>query len=207
LIFSRIQNPSLTKFKKPLQWVLEIKTPWRAREQEGTMNPIISKCPVCAGELVVTRLHCPACETTIEGAFDPSVSGTRLQEAFSPEQLKPMLPFSRLSAEQLHFVLTFVRCEGRFTRMEEELGLSYPTLRNRLNDVIRTMGFEPSRDDPGRPEGARAEAQKSTGPAPVVPGPAERQQILDLLGRGEINIEDAKRRLRGEPPAEGEVRE
>lgn len=158
------------------------------------MNPILTKCPVCGGDLVVTRLHCPSCETSIEGAFDPAVAGTRLQEAFSAEQLKPLLPFSRLTAEQLQFVLTFVRCEGRFNRMEDEMGLSYPTLRNRLNDIIRAMGYEPSRDE-ARPEGSRAE------PARVevnVPGPAERQSILDMLSRGEIDLEEAKRRLRGE---------
>lgn len=155
------------------------------------MNPILTKCPVCGGDLVVTRLHCPACETTIEGSFDPTVAGSRLQEAFSPEQLKPLLPFSRLTAEQLQFVLTFVRCEGRFNRMEEEMGLSYPTLRNRLNDIIRAMGYEPSREEAARPpEPAR--------PDFIVPGPAERQSILDLLSRGEIDMEEAKRRLRGE---------
>lgn len=145
------------------------------------MNSILSKCPVCGGDLMVTRLHCPACETTIEGSFEPG--GSRLQEAFSPEQLKPLLPFSNLSAEQLQFVLTFVRCEGRFNRMEEEMGLSYPTLRNRLNDIIRAMGFEPTRDE--------------TPQAPPPPSPAERQQILDLLAQGDIDLEEAKRRLRG----------
>ena len=146
------------------------------------MNAILSKCPVCGGDLVVTRLHCPSCETTIEGSFEPG--GSRLQEAFSPEQLKPLLPFSRLSAEQLQFILTFVRCEGRFNRMEEELRMSYPTLRNRLDEIIRSMGFEPTREE--------------TPAGPVLPGPAERQQILDMLGRGEIGAEEAKRRLRGE---------
>jgi len=154
------------------------------------MNPILSKCPVCGGDLVVTRLHCPACETTIEGMFDPGAAGGRLQEAFSPEQLKPLLPFSRLSAEQLQFVLTFVRCEGRFNRMEEEMGLSYPTLRNRLNDIIRTMGYEPAREEAAREEAAAARSE--------APSPAERQSILDLLSRGEIDMEEAKRRLRGE---------
>jgi hypothetical protein len=150
------------------------------------MNPLLNKCPVCGGDLVVTRLHCPSCETSIEGSFDAGLSGGRLQEAFSPEQLKPLLPFSRLSAEQLQFMLTFVRCEGRFNRMEDELGLSYPTLRNRLNEIISTMGFEPAREET---------------PAPVpqiqVPGPSERQSILDMLSRGEINMDEAKRRLRG----------
>lgn len=159
------------------------------------MNPLLTKCPVCGGDLVVTRLHCPACETGIEGSFDPGVSGNRFQEAFTPEQLKPLMPFSRLSTEQLQFILTFVRCEGRFNRMEDEMGLSYPTLRNRLNEIIRAMGYEPSRDE-----------QPAAVPQQQVPGPAERQSILDMLSKGEIDLEEAKRRLRGdasEPPASG----
>ena len=149
------------------------------------MNPILTRCPVCSGELIATRLHCPSCETSIEGSFSPS--GSPLQEAFSSEQLRSLLPFSRLTQEQLYFMLTFMRCEGRFNRMEEELGLSYPTLRGRLDDVIRAMGFEPAREDP-RPESATR-----------APGPDERQSILDMLNRGEIDVEAARRRLRGEP--------
>ncbi len=166
------------------------------------MNPILTKCPVCGGDLVVTRLHCPACETTLEGAFDPGMSGGRLQEAFSPEQLKPLLPFSNLSAEQLQFVLTFVRCEGRFNRMEEEMGLSYPTLRNRLNEIIRAMGYEPAREEAAAASAAAASAAArmdngGARPGATQPGTEERQAILDLLSRGEIDLEEAKRRLRG----------
>src|SRR5512140_1921669 len=158
------------------------------------MNPLLTKCPVCGGDLMVTRLHCPACETTIEGEFDPGAVGGRLQEAFSPEQLQPLLPFSRLSAEQLQFVLTFVRCEGRFNRMEDEMGLSYPTLRNRLNDIIRAMGYEPSREEAAAAaaasvaaaSAARGEPARAEGPAV---GAVERQSILDMLSRGEINLE------------------
>ena len=157
------------------------------------MNPMLNKCPVCGGDLVVTRLHCPACETTIEGTFDPGTASSRLQGAFSPEQLKPLLPFARLTAEQLQFVLTFVRCEGRFNRMEDEMGLSYPTLRNRLNDIIRAMGYEPSREEAARSEAAARAEVPTPGPTP-----ADRQAILDLLSQGEIDLEEAKRRLRGE---------
>ncbi len=154
--------------------------------EECGMNVIPSKCPVCGGELIVTRLHCPACETSLEGSFAPGASP--LQEAFKPEQLRSLLPFARLTQEQLYFVLTFVRCEGRFNRMEEELNLSYPTLRNRLDEIIRALGFEPAREEPARQE-----------PLLVV-GPAERQAILDQLNRGEISVEEARRRLRGEQP-------
>ncbi len=141
------------------------------------MNVIPSKCPVCGGELIVTRLHCPACETSLEGSF--SVGASPLQEAFTPEQLRSLLPFARLTQEQLYFMLTFVRCEGRFNRMEEELNLSYPTLRNRLDEIIRALGFEPAREEPVRQE-----------PLAGV-GPAERQAILDQLNRGEITVEEA----------------
>jgi hypothetical protein len=149
------------------------------------MNPILSKCPVCGGDLIVTRLHCPACETTLEGSFAPG--GSPLQEAFTPEQLRSLLPFSRLSQEQLYFMLTFMRCEGRFNRMEEELKLSYPTLRSRLDEIIRALGLEPARDEPARED-------------PRLVSPAERQAILDQLNRGEISVEEARRRLRGEQP-------
>ena len=151
------------------------------------MNPMLTKCPVCNGDLVVTRLHCPACETTIEGSFSPG--GSRLQEAFTPEQLKPLLPFSRLTAEQLQFILTFVRCEGRFNRMEDEMNLSYPTLRNRLNEIIRAMGYEPSREDASTPRPPEVPVQQPL-------NPVDRQSILDQLNRGEIDVEEAKRRLR-----------
>jgi len=147
------------------------------------MNPLPSRCPVCSGPLVISRLHCPSCETTIEGSFAPG--GSHLFEAFTPEQLRPLQPFSRLSQEQLYFVLTFIRCEGRFNRMEEELNLSYPTLRGRLDEIIQTLGFTPSREEPIQI------------PMPG-PGPDERQSILDLLYQGEIDVTEARRRLRGE---------
>ncbi len=160
------------------------------------MNPIPSKCPVCGGELIVTRLHCPSCETSIEGSFTPG--GTPLQEAFTPEQLRSLLPFARLSQEQLYFMLTFVRCEGRFNRMEEELNLSYPTLRSRLDDIIRALGFEPGREDARDEAARRDEAQHRQEVCQV--SADERQATLDMLSRGEINVEEARRRLRGEQP-------
>ncbi len=147
------------------------------------MNPVPTKCPVCGGDLIVTGLHCPSCETTLEGSFAPGSSP--LQEAFTPEQLRSLLPFSRLNQEQLYFMLTFVRCEGRFNRMEDELSLSYPTLRGRLDEIIRALGFEPARED--------VEPVKAV-------EPAVRQEILDMLDRGDIGVEEARLRLRGEQP-------
>ncbi|MDR3575407.1 MAG: DUF2089 family protein [Anaerolineaceae bacterium] len=93
------------------------------------MKRSLTNCPVCGGGLTVSRMRCAECGTTIEGEF----------------QL-PVGPFSKLSPEQIQFLLNFIRCEGRFTRLEKELNLSYPTLRNRLNEIIHVLGFESARD-------------------------------------------------------------
>lgn len=141
------------------------------------MNALPSKCPICGGDITVTRLHCDACDVTIEGRFSPG-SG----------------PFAPLSAEQQQFVLTFVKCEGKLNRMEDELNLSYPTLRSRLQDVIRALGFEPGKD-----EGM---------PVPPPPPPPltlnanrisdeQRRQILDDLDNGRITSEQAMKLLAG----------
>jgi len=126
------------------------------------MKPSMSKCPVCSNELTVTRLHCDACDTAIEGRFSNNV-----------------LP--GLNEEQLDFVETFIRCEGKITRVEDELGLSYPTIRNRLHEVIRAMGYEPGKDE-DEPEISDE----------------KRRSILEELDSGKISADDAMRLLHGE---------
>lgn len=125
------------------------------------MNPVMSLCPVCESELSVSRLHCAACDTTIQGRFSPG-------------------PFARLSAEQLVFVEAFVRCEGKLTHLEGELGMSYPTLRSRLHEIIRAMGHLPRGQ--AEPDGA---AMASA-----------RRDILAALDEGEIDAETAMARLK-----------
>lgn len=127
---------------------------------EGAMNPMMTLCPVCGERLAVTRLHCRACQTSIDGQFDPGRLG-------------------RLSTDQLAFVETFVRCEGKLNRMERELGLSYPTLRSRLTDLIRQMGYP-------------------VGPESSTLSDEERTRVLDQLATGEIDSAEAMRRLEGE---------
>ena len=120
-----------------------------------------TRCPICQSELEVVRLHCPSCDTSVEGHF---ASGH----------------FANLSREQLEFMITFVRCEGKINRMEDEIGLSYPTIRNRLHELIRSLGYEPGRDET------------------VDISDAKRRSILDDLDAGRISAEDAARFLRGE---------
>ncbi len=122
------------------------------------MNTLPRKCPLCGGEILVTRLHCRECDSTIEGRFIPG-------------------PFENLTPEQLSFIETFVRCEGKITRMEDEIGLSYPTIRNRLHEIIRAMGYEPGAEEPsGIPEETR-------------------RRILEDLEQGRITYEEAMQLL------------
>lgn len=126
------------------------------------MKPSLNKCPVCGADLTVTRYHCESCDTTIEGRFENSA-------------------FPGLTSEQIEFVKTFVRCEGRINRIEQEQRWgSYPTIRNRLREVIRAMGYEPGREEPSD----LSEDQ--------------RREVLVELESGSISAEDAMRRLRGE---------
>ena len=125
------------------------------------MKTALSKCPVCDGELTVTRLHCDTCDTVIEGRFTNGV-------------------FAGLKPEQLDFIETFVRCEGKITRMEAEMALSYPTIRNRLQEVIRALGYEPDKD-----EGVEVSDEK-------------RLSVLEELDSGKISAEEAMRLLNGE---------
>ncbi|MFQ5592901.1 MAG: DUF2089 domain-containing protein [Anaerolineae bacterium] len=85
--------------------------------------PVPGRCPVCDDEMTVTRLHCRRCDTAVEGRFNLGA-------------------FAYLSAEQLNFAELFIRSDGKLTRVGEELGLSYPTVRSRLNDVIRALGYD-----------------------------------------------------------------
>lgn len=128
------------------------------------VNKSLSKCPVCDEDLVVTRLYCVNCNTIIEGHFAAEHT-----------------PFGHLSPEQMNFLLTFVRCEGKLNRMEDEMKLSYPTLRSRLNEIVRALGYEPGKEE-----------------LPVQLSAEDRRAILEDLDQGTITWDEAQARLRGE---------
>ena len=89
-------------------------------------HDVLHDCPVCHKALHVTRLHCPSCGTTIEGDFQA-------------ERLLALTP------EQRSFVYSFLRNRGNIREMEKELGISYPTVRARLDQVIAALGIEPAK--------------------------------------------------------------
>lgn len=77
-------------------------------------------CPSCGGLLRVQVMHCVGCETKIEGDYE------------LPELM-------RLSEENQRFIIDFVKCSGSLKEMAQKLGLSYPTVRNRLDEVISQL--------------------------------------------------------------------
>jgi hypothetical protein len=85
-----------------------------------------------------------------------------------------------LSAEHLAFVELFVRCEGKITRVEQELGLSYPAVRARLTEVIEAMGYEVG--DGGK----------------TAVSPDTRREILAEVYAGKLTAEEAAQMLRGD---------
>ena len=125
------------------------------------MLPLPVRCPFDGGKVIVTRFYCPDSALTVEGQFEVNV------------------PFAQLSPDQVQFIETFVRCEGKFNRMEVEMKLSYPTLRGRLHEIIRTLGYEPARDEP--PPSAEV----------------DRRQVLEDLEAGKLSFEEAMAMLKG----------
>lgn len=117
---------------------------------------VIGKCPVCMGNLLVTRLTCSKCRTNIEGEFQLS-------------------KFQLLSREDLEFAESFIKNRGSIKAMEKEMGISYPTVKNRLENVIEALGYKKE---------------------PVeMPKPTE---VLEKIKTGEITAEQAIKLLNGE---------
>lgn len=117
---------------------------------------LVGTCPSCSAIMRVRKLECPDCGVTVEGQFDAG-------------------PLARLNAEQLAFVEVFLRARGKIKDVEEELGISYPTVVGRLNDLLVAMGFEHGDADPID---------------------RQRERILDDLAAGRLNPAEATRMIR-----------
>lgn len=136
-------------------------------------HDVISTCPVCEGELLVSRLHCRSCGTALEGEFGVG-------------------RFGRLSREQLSLLESFLRSRGNLKEMERELGISYPTVRARVDALVRALDL----GDGEAPVDDEAAATADETPDADADAATRRRDILERLSRGEIDAAAAAVELR-----------
>jgi hypothetical protein len=140
------------------------------------VHDVIATCPVCSDELTITRLHCRTCGTALEGEFGVG-------------------RFGRLSHDQLALLESFLRSRGNLKEMERELGISYPTVRGRIDALVRALDLaDGSADDAAAVELAPDEAHET--PGPTIDDAARRREILERLARHDIGADEAATALR-----------
>lgn len=117
---------------------------------------ILSRCPVCNSKLKAVKLKCNNCGTVIENEFELS-------------------KFAYLSTEELNFIEVFLKCRGSIKDVEKELGVSYPTVRGKLDDVLSSLGYTVTKEK--------------------LP---DNKEVLDSLEKGEITPDEAIKILNNE---------
>jgi len=137
------------------------------------VHDVIATCPVCSGELTIARLHCRSCGTALEGEFGVG-------------------RFGRLDREQMSLLESFLRSRGNLKEMERKLGISYPTVRGRVDALIRSLGLSDGTPEADDDFGAGFADVDIDATDPV----DERRSILERLARKEISAEDAAAALR-----------
>lgn len=118
---------------------------------------VIGICPICQDKLRVTQLSCKACGTQLNGAFE-------------------LCKFCQLEKSQKYFAEIFIKNRGNIKEIEKEMGISYPTVRRLLDEVIEALGY-------------KEEAKKDA---------VNQSEILERLSKGEITSEQALKLLNGE---------
>jgi hypothetical protein len=116
-------------------------------------NKVLVNCPVCSGPLSVSELTCDQCGAKVVSRFE-------------------VCSVCRLPEDMYQFLMTFIKTRGSIKEMEKELGVSYPTVRGRMDELQRLLGFTP---------GGSAQSAKD---------------VLDMLERGDISAEEAEEMLK-----------
>ena len=133
------------------------------------VHDVIATCPVCAGELTITRLHCRACGSALEGEFGVG-------------------RFGKLDREQLSLLESFLRSRGNLKEMERALGISYPTVRARVEALVQALGLAD-----GEPVEIVVDEGPMDGDGDLA---AARREILERLAQGDIDSAGAAEALR-----------
>ncbi|HUX86997.1 MAG TPA: DUF2089 domain-containing protein [Chloroflexota bacterium] len=118
------------------------------------MRKLLEYCPSCGGEIEVSGLHCNSCGTDVNGHFAPC-------------------QFCRLTPDQSTFLLMFVQSRGNLTELEKNLGVSYPTVRAKLDEIIGQLGGDRART-----------------------GRGDRRGLLERVAAGELSPNDGLSMLR-----------
>jgi len=118
---------------------------------EDNMDISKAACPDCSKPLKLTRMECPSCKLTMDGEFEAS-------------------PLGKLNPEDQAFVIAFVRHHGSLKKMESLFGISYPTVKNRLNAIAAAL--DKSFDSP-----------------------SPNLFVLEQLARGELTVEEALEKM------------
>ena len=128
------------------------------------MRKILERCPSCGSDLEIAELRCTRCETQVRARYRPC-------------------DFCRLTEEQSTFMRLFVASRGNLTELEKRLGVSYPTIRAKLDEVIERLGpvegVTPLPPEPPHP------------PSP----PRDRRALLEAVQRGELSPAEAARQI------------
>jgi hypothetical protein len=125
------------------------------------LHPMPTQDPVSGKELVITELTCEESGVVIRGRFE--------------------IPrYARIDAEQARFLETFLRCRGMLNSVEKQLGVSYPTVRSRLDALLEALDLPPAKED-------AAKREKMS---------EKRRKILEQLEKGEISPDEAKEQIR-----------
>ncbi len=122
---------------------------------------VVTHCPACGHKMDVVALKCPVCGTGVTGRFE-------IDEIFN------------LSEEQMKFVKVFLKNRGNLSEVQKELGISYPTARNRLNDIVKALGYDVVDEEK-----------------------INEREILEKVKNGEIDAATAISILKGEKKNEG----
>ena len=124
-------------------------------------QPMPNKCPLCSGSLEVTEASCLDCQVQMRGHFT-------------------LAPYRNLDAEQIKFLETFLRCRGVIRDMEAALGISYPTVRARLDALLSALGFA---------DGPYAEPPPAPAPLTAAQKAAKRKEILTAIENGTLDAD------------------
>ena len=125
----------------------------------ATKYPVKADCPTCGDLMHVARLECDACGTSVEGSFF-------------------LHSMNRLPPASLAFLESFIKNKGVIKDIEVDLGISYPTVKARLDEVVTQLGYS------GQSGRLRPSQERE-----------ERRNILEELRTGAISAETAAERL------------